>query len=263
MAKREKQYPDFECTEYDYGNLGHRQYEGSIYATLKFADEIEIGVFFEFKDFLDYHKRKNSPLAKTVESIYSKMKGWGSRYFELIEQIQADDEVDLFELFVQFIEDSEEDIGEKYENRRIRVEEIKRIKAKAAQREKEVVEKMEEMKPAIEKPAEEEEEEEDNEISPYDKDRNKFEETLKNATNDMYEALKVNFFPQMEYFHRRYPTKWKLLKETLELFLVNFEDEMMHEMMPYLDEGEYREFDIKYNSEKADMSDDDEPPTAR
>ena len=225
MAKREKQYPDFECTEYDYGNLGHRHYEGSIYASLKFADNIEVGVFFEFKDFLDYHKRRNSPLAKTVEKLYSKMTGWGSRYFELIEQLQAEEDIDLFELFVHFIEDSEEEIAEKYENRRIRVEEIKRIKAKAALRDKDVVEKTEEIKPEPEKPLDEEGEEE-NEISPYDRDREKFAEILKHATNDMYEALKVNFFPQMDYYHRRYPTKWRSLKETLELFLINFEDEM-------------------------------------
>ena len=47
------------------------------------------------------------------------------------------------------------------------------------------------------------------------------------------------------------------------MFFQNFEDELLHEMLPQLDEEEYREFDIKYNSQKADMSDEEEPPTAR
>ena len=260
MAKREKQHPDFECVEYDYGNLDHRQYGGNIFATLKFTDGVDIIVYFDFKDFLDYHKRKKSPFHRTVESVYQDMRGWGSRYFELIELLQDEDDVDLFELFVEYVEDTEEELVEKYEARRYRIQEINRIKPPMAHEEQKVKEKKEkksEPEPLVE------EEDDDDEVSPYDRDREKFEEMLKQASNDMYEALKTQFFPQMEYFQRRYPIRWKSLTENLEMFFQNFEDEMLHEMLPQLDEEEYREFDIKYNSQKADMSDDDEPPTAR
>lgn len=260
MAKREKQHPDFECVEYDYGNLDHRQYGGNIFATLKFTDGVDIIVYFDFKDFLDYHKRKKSPFHRTVESVYQDMRGWGSRYFELIELLQDEDDVDLFELFVEYVEDTEEELVEKYEARRYRIQEINRIKPPMAHEEQKVKEKKEkksEPEPLVE------EEDDDDEVSPYDRDREKFEEILKEASNDMYEALKVQFFSQMEYFQRRYPIRWKTLTENLEMFLQNFEDEMLHEMLPQLDEEEYREFDIKYNSQKADMSDEEEPPTAR
>ena len=55
----------------------------------------------------------------------------------------------------------------------------------------------------------------------------------------------------------------EMLTENLEIFFQNFEDEMLHEMLPHLDDSEYREFEIKYNSQKADMSEEEEPPTAR
>ena len=89
MAKVEKRHPDFECTEYDYGDLPHRDYNGCINATLKFTDNIELYVYFEFKEFLDYHKRKKTNLQRVVENLYSQMRGWGSRYFELIEKIHS------------------------------------------------------------------------------------------------------------------------------------------------------------------------------
>ena len=108
-----------------------------------------------------------------------------------------------------------------------------------------------------------EEEEEEDEESPYDLDRKKFQQLLEQGSNDMYDALKINFFPQMAYFQRRYPNKWKSLNENLEEFLQSFEDQLLDAMLPALDDDEYREFDIKYNSEKANMSDEDEPPTAR
>ncbi len=261
MAKREKQHPNFECTEYDYGNLDHRQYEGNIFATLKFSDGVDIIVFFDFKDFLDYHKRKKSHLHRTVESIYHDMRGWGSRYFELIELLQEEEDVDLFELFVEYVEETEEELVDKYEARRYRIQELNRIKPPKAHDElkvKEITGKKHTPATSLE-----EEEDDEDEVSPYDRDRAKFEEVLKLASNDMYEALKSSFFPQMEYFQRRYPSRWKTLTENLEMFFQNFEDEMLHEMLPQLDEDEYREFDIKYNSQKADMSDEEEPPTAR
>ncbi len=258
MAKREKQHPDFECIEYDYGNLDHRLYEGNIFATLKFADEVDFIVYFDFKDFLDYHKRKKSPFHRTVESVYLDMKGWGSRYFELIELLQEEDDVDLFELFVDYIEETEEELVNKYEARRYRIQEANRIKPVVVEEQK--VKEIKEIKPESEPLVEEDD---DDDISPYDRDRAKFEEILKQASNDMYDALKADFFPKMEYFYRRYPSRWKSLTENLEMFFQNFEDEMLHEMLPQLDDEEYREFDIKYNSQKADMSDDDEPPTAR
>ncbi len=260
MAKREKQHPDFECIEYDYGNLDHRQYVGNIFATLRFADGIEFDVYFDFKDFLDYHKRKKSPFHRTVESIYQDMMGWGSRYFELIEILQAEEDVDMFKLFVEYTEETEEELVERYEKRRYRIQEMNQDKPSLKQEEKKLKEKKEKKS---EPPLHIEEEEEDDEISPYDRDREKFAEMLKHASNDMFEALKTQFFPQMEYFQRRYPSRWKSLTENLEMFFQNFEDEMLHEMLPHLDEEEYKEFDIKYNSQKADMSDEEEPPTAR
>ena len=264
MAKLEKQYPEYECIEYDYGDLDHRQYEGVIYASLKFTDEVDISVYFDFKDFLDYHKRKRTPFYKSVETIYGKMKGWGSRYFELIELLQAEDDIDLFELFVQYVEETEEELLEKYETRRERIKEINKRKALLPPVEEKLPEKKEEKKEEkVESVTPVEEEEEEDGVMPYDQDREKFRDLLKVASNDMYEALKTHFFPQIEYFQRRYPSRWKSLTENLEIFFQNFEDEMLHEMLPHLDDSEYREFEIKYNSQKADMSEEEEPPTAR
>lgn len=260
MAKREKQHPDFECIEYDYGNLGHRQYVGSIFATLKFTDGVDIVVYFDFKDFLDYHKRKKTPFHRVVESVYQDIRGWGSRYFELIEFLQDEDDVDLFELFVQYVEETEEELVERYENRRYRIQEMSQNKPPIVHEEQKVKEKKEKKtEPSL--PIEEEDD--DDEISPYDSDRQKFAEILKHASNDMYEALKTDFFPQMEYFQRRYPSRWKSLTENLEMFFQNFEVEMLQEMLPRLDDEEYKEFDIIFNSQKADMSEEEEPPTAR
>ena len=283
MAKHEKQYPSFECTEYDYGNVSHRAYRGSIHATLKFADGMSLYFFFEFKEFLDYHKRKKTDFFRVYESVYSQMNGWGSRYFELIELLQDEDEIDLFELFAEYIELTEPDFAEKYEAMRIRINKIKLLmptepeivtQEEDDEEDDEDEDEDEEGKEALGTdeinqeevstltPVVEEEEDEDEE-SPYDRDRGKFHELLKEASDDMFDTLKIDFLPQMEYFQRRYPTKWKSFMENLEDILQNFEDEMLEAMFPLLDENEYREYDIKYNSQKADMSEEDEPPTAR
>ncbi len=260
MAKLEKQYPDFECVEYDYGDLDRRKYYGTIHASIKFADGVDIFLRFDFKDFLDFHKRKRTNFYRIMETTYANMGGWGSRYFELIELLQEEDEIDLFELFCEYIELTQGDFAEKYESRRYKIQAAPK-RTPPAPSEEQKLQEVTKNKKEIQSILEEEEEEE--EESPYDSDRKKFYTQLKQASNDMYDALKINFFPQMEYFQRRYPSRWKTLTDNLEIFLQNFEDEMLHEMLPELDEDEYREFDIKYNSQKADMSDEDEPPTAR
>ena len=147
--------------------------------------------------------------------------------------------------------------------RSYRIEEARRaeLAEKHAQKDKKVEpEKKKGKKPP---PEIEEEEDETEEESPYDKDRKKFKQLLVKGSNDMYDALKGHFFTEMAYFQRRYPIKWKSFTENLEEVLQSFEDELLDAMLPQLDDDEYREFDLKYNSEQADMSDDDEPPTAR
>ena len=94
MAKHEKQYPDFECIEYDYGDVSHREYSGEIRATIRFSDSINLYFYLDFKEFLDYHKRKKTDFFRAYEKIYSQMNGWGSRYFELIETLQDEDDID-------------------------------------------------------------------------------------------------------------------------------------------------------------------------
>ena len=265
MARLEKQYPPFECIEYDYGSLAHREYEGEIYATLKFTDGVDLHVYFEFKDFLDHHKRKKSPFYRSMEHVLNKMSGWGSRYFELIEELQADDSLDMFQLFADFIEILEDELLDRYEHQRYNIAEAKRDAMALKYAQRDIQSPVEPKKEKEKKPEPEPEEDDDEteEESPYDKDRKKFEKLLFKGSNEMYDALKVNFFPEMAYFQRRYPSKWKSFTENLEEILQSFEDHMLDAMLPELDEDEYMEFDLKYNSEKADMSDDDEPPTAR
>jgi hypothetical protein len=306
MAKLEKQYPDFECVEYDYGDLAHREYYGAIHAHLKFADDIRVSVVLDFKEFLEYHKRKKSDCHKAVERIYADMRGWGSRYFEMIEILQEDDDIDLFELFKEYLDLTYENLFEEYEYMRVYLKERDRHPIEAVKEsqinpnissqnknnteeilEFESVEEEEEEEVEEddddEEEAEEEQEDDDtpsekqkdsplhtqdddddeHEETPYDRDRKKFVELVQEGTDDMYEALKTNFFPQMEYFQRRYPNKWKAFTETFENLLSTLETELIDEMMPQLNDYEYREFDLKYNSQKADMSEDDIPPDAR
>lgn len=267
MAKLEKQYPPFECVEYDYGHLSRRDYEGPVYVTLKFADSVDLYVYFYFREFLDFHKRKKSPLHRAVERLLTEINGWGSRHFELIERLQAEESLDLFQLFAEYIEFVEEELAEQYETRRYKIEEMKSknlpFTNEPLNNSEDSMYKKELSPSLIEDDTSEEEEEEEDEESPYDLDRKKFQQLLEQGSNDMYDALKINFFPQMAYFQRRYPNKWKSLNENLEEFLQSFEDQLLDAMLPALDDDEYREFDIKYNSEKANMSDEDEPPTAR
>lgn len=293
MAKLEKQYPSFECVEYDYGQLSNRDYSGPIYAVLKFADNVDIHVYFYFKDFLDFHKRKKSPLHKAVERLLTEINGWGSRHFLLIERLQAEESIDLFQLFAEFIEFIEEDLGEQYDSRRHRIEELRRSHSSAAYEQKKEAEQYKETPPIIEDDdfieddfIEDDEfiendtkhediknentqyedtgdDDDDDNESPYNNDRRKLQELLEQSSNDMYEALKINFFPQMPYFQRRYPSRWKVLTGNIEDILQNFENQLLDALLPRLNDDEFREFDIKYNSQKADMSDEEEPPTAR
>jgi hypothetical protein len=284
MAKFEKRYPNFECSEYDYGSLQEREYYGAVHLTLKFADGVVYHTYFDFKDFLDFHKRKKSSLHRLVEKTYSEMRGWGSRYFELIERLQEDESIDLFEFFAEFIELVDNDLSEKYQMIRSRRKDLKDRTQQSiapkeeifindddeeedeeeetiAEQEVVVAEKTEVSKQ--EAPTAEEEEDEEEGVSPYELDRKKFDEILKDTTDDIFESLKTKFFPQMEYFQRRYPTKWKLLIENIESVLLSFEIGLLQELMPQLNDDEYREYEIKYNSEKADMSADDEPPSGK
>lgn len=303
MAKLEKQYPSFECIEYDYGQLSNRDYNGPIYAVLKFADNIDMHVYFYFKDFLDFHKRKKSPLHKAVERLLTEINGWGSRHFLLIERLQTEEGLDLFQLFAEFIEFIEEDLGEQYHSRRHRIEEMRRSNSSSAhERQNKEAEQYKGTPPIIEdedfieddfidddfdeddfgeddfieddtkyeevkdKDVRDEDtgdDDDDDNESPYNNDRKKLQELLEQSSNDMYEALKINFFPQMPYFQRRYPSRWKVLTENLEEILQNFENQLLDALLPRLNDDEFREFDIKYNSQKADMSDEEEPPTAR
>ncbi|MBL7818428.1 MAG: hypothetical protein JNL70_25680 [Saprospiraceae bacterium] len=332
MAKNEKKYPEFECSEYEYGDLSHREYYGSITATFNFTDGTDVLFNFYFKDFLDFHKRKKTDFHRTIDRIYSKIRGWGSRHFPLIKKLQEEEGVDMFLQFALYAEQNEEnELIERYESTKRSVAEyLSRIESEAADKNEHVNDSdtindtdinsddeliyeqpvqteaisndaaeeeeddilideedqdEEEENEEEEEEDEEEEEEEDNEDeiadenkadevmeekeedddyeeSPYDRDRKKFRETVEAATDDMYEALKINFFPQMEYFHRRYPTRWKTLNENIESLLQNFEEGLQSEMLPYLDESAYRDFDIRYNSQKADATE-EEPPTAR
>ncbi len=275
MAKLEKQYPDFECVEYDYGDLAHREYYGTIHAHLKFADEVKMAIVFEFKDFLDFHKRKKSECHRVVERIYRELRGWGSRYFELIEILQDQDEVDLFELFAEYIELTVHDFPEMYQTMRFRIQNRDKkplqvvaesqVNSNSQSDNKKNAPQNEEITllPEENDGQTDDEDDDDDEESPYDKDRKKFHDLVQEGTDEMFEALKHDFFPQMEYFQRRYPSKWKTFMLTIENLFYNFENELIDEMMPELNEEEYREFDIKYNSQKADMSDDEIPPDAR
>lgn len=268
MAKLEKRYPPFECVEYDYGRLFHREYDGVIHASIQFADNVDLHVHFYFKEFLDFHKRKKDRLHKAVEQALSEMNGWGSRHFALIERLQADESLDIFRFFAEFIEATGDDMEERYEQRRYRIEELRHKTPQNHQpppqnREKPKVKKEPPPPPPKDDDDDDDDDMEEEGESPYDLDRRKFHELLQIASNDMYDALKVNFFPQIGNLQRRYPTKFKALNENIEEILYHFEAQMMGELFPELDDNEYKEFDIIYNSQKADMSDDDEPPTAR
>ena len=127
-----------------------------------------------------------------MEHVLNKMSGWGSRYFELIEELQADESIDMFQLFADFIEVLEDELFERYERQRYNIEEAKRnaLALKYAQRD--VQSEVEPKKKKEKKPEPEPEEDEDEteEESPYDKDRKKFEKLLFKGSNEMYDALK-------------------------------------------------------------------------
>ena len=173
----------------------------------------------------------------------------------------------MFKLFAEFIEHIEEDLAEQYDERRHRIEEIRRKNVLALQeRQKKEAQQIKEPPPIVETSEDttgDDDDDDEDEIAPYNRDREQLQKLVEQSSNDMYEALKINFFPQMAYFQRRYPSRCKDLTTTIEEVLHLFEEQLLNGILPKLNDEEFEEFDIQYNSQKADMSHEDEPPTAR
>jgi hypothetical protein len=257
-SKTKKSLASFEVEEYEYGNLTNREEEGTIFINLKFSNKKNIHLHFEFHDFITNHKRKKTEFYKKFFEARQKVLGWGSRYYDLVDNAE-EFEFDFFELFREYLTDNEITYNAYQEN----LELIKRIKENDKVRKEnppkpltpeEEAEKKQKQIEWDEYMAEHNEQRE----SPYEHDRTKLWEIVADATDDMYEALKEHFYPQMEQYQKRYPSLMKDLEDRVLSSLREFE-ENISDLMPYHSQ-DFDENFIKWNSEKADTKNEEDVP---
>jgi hypothetical protein len=259
--KSKKSHPPFEVEEYDYGHLSNRDETGSVFIHVKFSNDNSMHFHFEFHEFIVFHKRKKSEFYRNFVEARQKLSGWGTRYYDLVENSEEFD-FDFFTMFKEYLTENEVTL-DAYKKH---LETLKIFK----QREKHVKENP----PKISNPTPEELAErtqknieweeycaEQNEMrnSPYEQDRNRLREIVEDATDDMYEALREYFFMKMEHYQKFYPSLMKELEENVFDSFRDFEERIIS-MMPY-NMQEFDEHYIKWNSEKAINVEEDIPPS--
>jgi hypothetical protein len=260
-VKSKKSHPPFEVEEYDYGHLSNRDDTGSVYIHVKFNNKTSVHFHFEFHEFIVSHKRKKTEFYKNFTEARQNSIGWGTRYYDLVEN--ADEyELDFFVLFKEYLTEHELTL-EAYQNH---LENVKVLKLREKQLKenppKVITLSAEELAERSRKNAEWEDyctEQNEMKNSPYEQDRTRLWEIVADATDDMYEALRENFFIKMEHYQKYYPSLMKELEENIFDSFRDFE-ERISGMMPY-NMQDFDEHYIKWNSEKALDSEEDVPPS--
>ena len=258
-SKSKKKLPPFEVEEYEYGNLTNRDESGSIFISLKFGIKKKINFHFDFHDFIIYHKRKKTEFYKKFIETRQKCNGWGTRYFEIVENAEEFD-FNFFDLFKEYLTDNEL-TNEAYQER---LNFLKKIK------EQDQILKDNPPKPLTPEQVAEDKrkqlewddymtERQEQRESPYEQDRSRLWEVVADATDDMYDALKEHFLPQMEIYQKRYPSLMKELEYKVFESLREFEENIAG-LLPY-DQQDFDEHYIKWNSEKAETKEEEEPPS--
>jgi hypothetical protein len=259
--KSKKSHPPFEVEEYDFGHLSNRDESGSVFIHVKFNGKTSVYFPFEFHEFIIFHKRKKTEFYKNFIEARQLLMGWGTRYYDLVESSE-ECEFDFFTLFKEYLNNHELTF-DAYKNHLENVKDVK-LKEKEFKLNPPKIETLsiEEMAEKSRKNVEWDEYcAEQNELknSPYEQDRVKLVDIVADATDDMYEALRDDFFLKMEHYQKYYPNLMKDLEENIFDAFRDFEERIIN-MMPY----NLQEFDeqyIKWNSEKALDSEDDEPPS--
>jgi hypothetical protein len=260
-VKAKKSHPPFEVEEYDFGHVSNRDEHGSVYIHVKFSNDKSMYFNFDFHDFIVFHKRKRTEFYKHFIEIRDNLVGWGSRYYELIENSE-EFEFDYFTLFKEYLTDHELTV-EAYKNH---LEDVKLVrqnnKKNPAISMDQTLLSPEDEAERNRKNAEWEEycvEQQDIKNSQYEQDRLRLQILASDATDDMYEALRDEFLVKMEHYQKYYPNLMKGLEDNIFDAFKDFETRMTN-LMPY----NLQDFDenyIKRNSEKALDTEDDLPPS--
>ena len=260
-VKSKKSHPPFEVEEYDFAHVSNRDEHGAVYIHVKFTNNKSMFFNFDFHDFIVFHKRKRTDFYKSFIEIRDNLIGWGSRYYELIENAE-DFEFDFFTLFKEYLTDHNLTI-DAYKNH---LETVKLVR----QKDKEIPENP--VAQTALSPEEEAEhnrknaeweaycvEEQDIKNSQYEQDRVRLQLLASDATDDMYEALRDEFLVKMEHYQKYYPNLMKGLEDNIFEAFKDFESRMAN-LMPYNLE-DFDENFIKRNSEKANDAEEDVPPS--
>jgi hypothetical protein len=260
-VKSKKSHPPFEIEGYDFSEVSNRDEHGLVSIHAKFANNKSMYFNFDFHDFIIFHKRKRTEFYKSFIEIRDNLVGWGSRYYELIENAE-EFEFDFFTLFNAYLTDHDLTI-EAYKNH---LEDVKSFR----QKDKKTPES-----PTVQtilSPEEEAEnnhkndewdvdsvEEQDIKNSQYEQDRVRLQLLASDATDDMYEALRDDFLVKMEHYQKYYPNLMKGLEDNIFEAFKDFESRIAN-LMPYNLE-DFDENFIKHNSEKAFDAEEDVPPS--
>jgi hypothetical protein len=260
-VKSKKSHPPFEVEEYDYGHVSNRDENGTVFIHVKFSNNKSMHFNFNFHDFVVFHKRKKTEFYKNFTEIRQNLIGWGSRYYELIENSE-EFEFDYFTLFKEYLTDHEVTVNA-YRNH---LEDLKVFKERdKILQQHPLVRKVytpEEIAETNRKNAEWEEycaEQHEIKNSQYEHDRLRLHSIVADGTDDMYEALRDLFLVKMEHYQKYYPNLMKQLEDNIFDCFKDFEERITG-LMPY----NLQEFDenyIKRNSEKARNGEEDIPPS--